>query len=49
MTRQQRSALLSGLPNIPALTARQTAQILTQRVPSECLRDVQVKLEAGQE
>lgn len=49
MTRLYSSALLSGLPSIPALTACQTAQILTRRVPSGCLRDVQVKPEAGQE
>lgn len=46
MTRLYSSALQSGLP---ALTARQTAQILTRRVPSGCLRDVQLKPEAGQE
>lgn len=49
MTRLQSSALLSGLPSIPALTARQSAQILARRVPSGCLRDVQVKPETGQE
>lgn len=49
MTRLQSSALLSGLPSIPALTARQTAQIRTRCVPSGCLRDVQVKPKTGQE
>lgn len=45
----QSFASLSGLPSIPALAARQTAQILTCCVPSGCLRGVQVKPEAGQE
>lgn len=49
MTRLQSFALLSGLPSIPALTARQTAQIRTHCVPSGCLRDVQVKPKTGQE